>query len=141
MEKGDPAKLQEEVDSISKKVSELEKDIEKYETKDWRTTTQVSTKHFKDQREELLTQQRALQSKFDDNVPLLRSIVGDQTRLINSHQQRMAKLNEGLEAAKKRQGEGQRKTKDRLKEESERHLQEMATIEEHGENSKKQIEK
>ena len=141
MEEGGPVKLQEEVDSIGKKVIELDKDIEKYDSKEWATTSQCTTKHFKEQKEELLTQQRALQSKLDDNVPLLRSIVGDQTRLINTHQQRMAKLNEGLEAAKKRQEDGQRIKTERLQEQTDKHLQEMARLEEHAENSKRTIER
>ena len=69
--------MQEEVDSISKIVEELNKDIEKYDSKEWVGTSKCTTTHFKEQKEELLTQQRALQSKLDDNVPLLRSIVGD----------------------------------------------------------------
>ena len=140
MEEGDPVKLQEEVDSISRKVSVLDQDIAKYEAVDWKATSQCSTKHFKDQKDELLTQQRTLQSKLDDNMPLLRSIVGDQTRLINNHQQRMTKLNESLEAAKQRKEEGQLKAKERLQQEKERHLQEMARIEELSETAKKQIE-
>ena len=56
MEEGDPDKLQEEVDSISRKVSELDKDIEKYDSKDWANTSKCTTTHFKEQKGELLTQ-------------------------------------------------------------------------------------
>ena len=53
----------------------------------------------------------------------------------------MAKLNENLEGAKKRQETRQRVLKERLQEQEEKHLQEMARIEENDEKAKVAIEK
>ena len=136
VDEGDPEKLQEEVNAIEKTVDGIDKDLIKYEAAEFNHLQ----KHFKEKREELMTQHKALQTKLEENVPLVKSLQGDQTRITQQHLQKMEKMEENLEAAKQRLEDGKQMQAQRRKEEKERHEKEMARIEELSEKAQKLIE-
>ena len=136
MDEGDPEKLQEEVDAIEANVKTLDGSIVEYGAKNFG----LLAKHCKEKREELVTQQKALQTKLEENVPLAKSLQGDQNRINHQHTQKMEKMKESYEEAKKRLEEAKQLEGQRQKEEKERHVKEMATIEELSEKAQKQIE-
>ena len=140
IEEADPEKLTAAIATLDQQITDLDKDIKKYESVEWKNTSQVLTDHLKKQRGEARTQREAYDNKLNDSVPIVKSLIGDQSRINSIHNGRMSKLKEQHDRAKQRREEAETKQKEKLQAEKERHLKEMARLEELFDSTKQRVD-
>ena len=119
MDEGDPEKIRLDSDTKHKKIETLTADIDKYEPVEWKNITHVQTKHFRGERDKLMKEQKAVDEKMGDNTSVVKSLIGDKSRLNNNHLQRMRKLKEEEESLKERQTAAVKKEEEQKQEQEE----------------------